>query len=144
MHYMESLELYTDVFLLPPFYIFLVGAVSWHCNIYIYIYICTFPYTLKMHVFLLYVFPEPTTILLRKLKGGDKDLLEKYSNCQKVEEVLKVEREYLAAANDKDNEDIGIWITGGTCATSIFLEPVPAIRNPDPHSYPQVPYSATR
>lgn len=54
------------------------------------------------------------TILLRKFKWGkvflelNKDLLEKYSKCQNLEEMQKVEAEYLAGAPDKDEEEIGL------------------------------------
>ncbi|KAG9476949.1 hypothetical protein GDO78_002374 [Eleutherodactylus coqui] len=58
-------------------------------------------------------FPDLATILLRKFKWGkvflelNKELLEKYSKCQDLEEVKKVEAEFLAADNDKDAEEIG-------------------------------------
>lgn len=57
-------------------------------------------------------FPDLATILLRKFKWGkvflelNKDLLEKYSKCQNLEEIKKVEAEYLAGAPDKDEEEI--------------------------------------
>lgn len=57
-------------------------------------------------------FPDLATILLRKFKWGkvflelNKGLLEDYSKCQDVEEVKKVEAEFLAADNDKDAEEI--------------------------------------
>ncbi|KAG8433033.1 hypothetical protein GDO86_017342 [Hymenochirus boettgeri] len=57
-------------------------------------------------------FPDLATILLRKFKWGkvfielNKDLLDKYSNSQNVEEMLKIEREFLAGAHDKDKEEI--------------------------------------
>ncbi|XP_040295879.1 18S rRNA aminocarboxypropyltransferase isoform X1 [Bufo bufo] len=57
-------------------------------------------------------FPDLAVILLRKFKWGkvflelNKELLEKYSKCQDVEEVKKVEAEFLAADNDKDAEEI--------------------------------------
>ncbi|CAI9538999.1 unnamed protein product [Staurois parvus] len=61
-------------------------------------------------------FPDLATILLRKFKWGkvflelNKDLLEKYSNCQNLEEMKKVEAEYLAGAQDKDEEEIGFQL----------------------------------
>ncbi|KAG8557961.1 hypothetical protein GDO81_016793 [Engystomops pustulosus] len=57
-------------------------------------------------------FPDLATILLRKFKWGkvflelNKELLDKYSKCQDVEEVKKVEAEYLAEDKDKDAEEI--------------------------------------
>ncbi|KAM8962025.1 18S rRNA aminocarboxypropyltransferase-like [Pelodytes ibericus] len=56
-------------------------------------------------------FPELATILLRKFKWGkvflelNQGLLEKYSNCQTVEEVRKIETDYLAGAHDEETED---------------------------------------
>ncbi|XP_063790629.1 18S rRNA aminocarboxypropyltransferase [Pseudophryne corroboree] len=57
-------------------------------------------------------FPELATILLRKFKWGkvflelNKDLLERYSKCQDVEEVKKVEAEFLAGAYNTEEEEI--------------------------------------
>uniref|UniRef100_A0A8C5QV81 18S rRNA aminocarboxypropyltransferase n=1 Tax=Leptobrachium leishanense TaxID=445787 RepID=A0A8C5QV81_9ANUR len=56
-------------------------------------------------------FPELATILLRKFKWGkvflelNKGLLEKYSKCQDVEEVKKIESDFLAGAHDEETED---------------------------------------
>ncbi|XP_053328113.1 18S rRNA aminocarboxypropyltransferase [Spea bombifrons] len=56
-------------------------------------------------------FPELATILLRKFKWGkvflelNKGLLEKYSNCQSVEDVKKVETEFLSGAHDEETEE---------------------------------------
>ncbi|XP_018424762.1 PREDICTED: ribosome biogenesis protein TSR3 homolog [Nanorana parkeri] len=63
-------------------------------------------------IFCIVGFPDLATIVLRKFKWGkvflelNKDLLEKYSQCQNVEEVKKVEEEYLSGAQDKDEEEI--------------------------------------
>ncbi|KAM4631562.1 18S rRNA aminocarboxypropyltransferase isoform 1-T3 [Discoglossus pictus] len=57
-------------------------------------------------------FPDLATILLRKFKWGkvflelNKDLLEKYSNCLDVEEIKKVESEFLAGAHNAETEEI--------------------------------------
>ncbi|KAM8960422.1 18S rRNA aminocarboxypropyltransferase-like [Pelodytes ibericus] len=62
-------------------------------------------------------FPELATILLRKFKWGkvflelNQGLLEKYSNCQTVEEVRKIETDYLAGAHDEETEDFVHYVS---------------------------------